>query len=101
MKRSKEFIAINVQEIYYNNGAGPSQSLSLSEGLQMQGANSQPQPLAVNSVQNNVESSYYRSNSISEHQKPSSGGGKLQHGFIAVLKVSASVRLTVESKSNL
>lgn len=76
-------IAINVQEIYFSNGAGPSQALS--EGLQMQGANSQP-PM-INSLQNNVENSYYRSNSISEHQKNSANVGKIQHGFIAVLKV--------------
>lgn len=90
VKRSKELIAINVQEIYFNNGAGSSQTHALSEGLQLQ-TNSQQQqqqqPLAV-SLQNNVDGPYYRSNSISEHQKSGSTVGKLQHGFIAVLKVS-------------
>lgn len=88
VKRSKELIAINVQEIYFNNGAGPSQANNLNESIQLQtGANTQ-QPLATNSLQNNIETPYYRSNSISDHQKSVSNAGKVQHGFIAVLKVS-------------
>lgn len=83
-------IAINVQEIYYNGvGAGPSQShTSMNDNISPASTNG-PTPLTPNSLQNNIENSYYRSNSISEpHTKGSTTAptGKIQYGFIAVLK---------------
>lgn len=107
VKRNKEMIAINVQEIHLQNGGvatgGGGGSLQTAASL----ASAVSSPLHVDSDfeqymkiigihggggssstnSNDIESSYSRSNSISEPKKST---GQIQLGFIAVLKVPTS-----------
>lgn len=106
VKRNKELIAINVVEIFLNHDSTSSMQQPLSSQQQQQQQPYQSQIMHQNQTPSlqalqhqmsadvtatttngisGLNDSYYRSNSEPQHTKTSPG--KVQYGFIAVLKV--------------